>query len=242
MSKLPDAHRLQGDDAAEADDRGLAGAAADVDDHVADRLVDRQVGADRRGHRLLDQLGVGRAGSARRVGDRPPLDLGDGRRHADDDLRTGEAADADSLQQQPDHPLGDLEVGDRPAAQRAHGDDVAGRAPDHLPRLAPGGQHLAGLAVEGDDRGLVEHDALALHVHERVRRAQVDRQVAGHQAGPGRRVVARRAARGRGPGPRAATRATGRRCACGSRRSPDPGAACGRRRTTWRRSRPRRRR
>ena len=154
-----DAHGLERDDAAEADDRGLAGAAADVDDHVADRLVDRQVGTDGRGHRLLDELRIGRAGAAGRVGDGAALDLGDGRRHADDDLRPGEPADADALQQQADHALGDLEVGDGAAAQRPHGDDVAGRAADHLPRLAAGGQHLAGLPVEGDDRRLVEHDA-----------------------------------------------------------------------------------
>ena len=92
--------------------------------------------------------------------------------------------DADALQQQPDHPLGDVEVGDRTAAQRPHGDDVAGRAPDHLPRLAAGRQHLAGLPVEGDHRRLVEHDAAALHVHERVRGAEVDRQVTGQRESP----------------------------------------------------------
>jgi hypothetical protein len=45
-----------GDDAAERDDRDLGRAAADVDDHVAARLVHRQVGADRCGHRLLDDV------------------------------------------------------------------------------------------------------------------------------------------------------------------------------------------
>ncbi len=52
-----DAHRLAGDDAAEGDDRHLGGAAADVDDHVAGRLVDGQAGADGRGHGLLDDVG-----------------------------------------------------------------------------------------------------------------------------------------------------------------------------------------
>ena len=46
----------RGDDAAERDHRDLGGAAADVDDHVAGRLVDRQARADRRGHRLLDDV------------------------------------------------------------------------------------------------------------------------------------------------------------------------------------------
>jgi hypothetical protein len=81
-----DAHRFERHDATEADDRGLARAAADVDDHVADRLVDGQVGADGGRHRLFDQVGVGGAGTPGGVGDGAPLDLGDGRGHADDDL------------------------------------------------------------------------------------------------------------------------------------------------------------
>ena len=182
-----DPHRLERDDPAEADDRRLARATADVDDHVADRLVDRQVGADRSRHRLLDEVGVGGAGAAGGVGDGATLDLGDRRRHADHDLRAGEPADADSLQQQPDHPLGDLEVRDRPAPQRPHGHDVTGRPADHLPRLAPRGQHLAGLAVEGDDRRLVEHDAAALHVDERVGRPEVDGKVTSHASDPSSR-------------------------------------------------------
>ena len=175
-----DAHRLERDDAAKADDSRLAGAATDVDDHVADRLVDRQVGTDRRSHRLFDQLSIGSTGAAGRVGDGAAFDLGDGRRDADDDLRSGESADADALQQQADHSLGDLEVGDRPATKRPHGDDVAGRSPDHLPRFAPGRQHFAGLAVEGDDRRLVQHDAAALHVDQRVRCTEIDCKVASH--------------------------------------------------------------
>ena len=84
------------------------------------------------------------------------------------------------LQQQADHALGDVEVGDGALAQRAHGDDVAGRAPDHLPGLVAHGQHVAGLLVEGDHRRLVEHDAPAPGVDERVGRAEVDGEVAAH--------------------------------------------------------------
>ena len=142
-------------------ERGLRRAAADVDDHVADGLVDRQPGADGRGHRLLEQLRVGRAGPAGGLGDGPALDLGDRRRHADHDPGPVEPGHAGPLEQQPDHALGDVEVGDRALPQRPHGDDVAGRPPDHLPRLLAHRQHVAGAAVEGDDRRLVEHDARA---------------------------------------------------------------------------------
>ena len=46
---------------------------------------------------------------------------------------------------------------------------------------SPIAEHLAGAAVQRDHRRLVEDDAVALAIHERVRRAQVDRQVAPHQ-------------------------------------------------------------
>ena len=82
-------------------------------------------------------------GAPGRLGDGAPLDLGDGRRHADHDPGPVEAADARPLQQQADHPLRDVEVGDGALAQRADGDDVAGRAADHLPRLVAHGQHVA---------------------------------------------------------------------------------------------------
>ena len=100
--------------------------------------------------------------------------------HADDDLRSSEPAHPDTLEQQSDHPLGDLEVGDRTATQRTDRDDVAGGATDHLPRLATRREHLAGLSVECDHRRLVQDDAAALHVDQRVRRSQVDGEVTSH--------------------------------------------------------------
>ena len=174
------ANCFERNDAAKADDRRLAGSAANVDDHVANRFVDRKVGADCGSHGLFDELCIGCACTAGRIGDCSALDLGDGRRHADDHLGSGETADANTLQQQADHALGDLEVGDGPAAKWANGHDVSGSTADHLPRLAPGCKYFAGLAVERNDRGFVQHNAAALHVHERVRRAEIDREVAGH--------------------------------------------------------------
>ena len=111
-----------------------------------------------------------------------PLDGGDGRGHADEHLGPVEPAHSDPAEQDRQHALGHLEVGDRPSAQRALGHDVTGRPPDHLPGVGPDGQHLAAPGVEGHHRGLVEHEALSLGVHERVGRAEVDGQVAGHGA------------------------------------------------------------
>ena len=50
------ADRLAVDDAGERDDGDVGRAAADVHDHVAGGFGDRQPGADRRGHRFLDEV------------------------------------------------------------------------------------------------------------------------------------------------------------------------------------------
>ena len=54
-------------------------------------------------------------------------------------LKRGDAA---SLEKQPDHPFGYVEVGYRTLSQGPHRDDVAGRASDHLPGLVPDGEHV----------------------------------------------------------------------------------------------------
>ena len=180
----PDAHRFERDDAAERDHRDLGGAAADVDDHVAHRLVDRQPGADRGRHRLLDQVGLRGAGPARGFEHRALLDVRDRRRHADEHARAIQPVDAGPLEQQPDHALRDLEVGDRAAAQRPHRDDVAGRAADHLPRLLPHREHVLRAAVERDDGRLVQDDPAPARVDERVRGTEIDREVARQDVPP----------------------------------------------------------
>ena len=167
---------------AERDHRRLGGAAAHVDHHRADRLVDGEAGADGGGHRLLDEVGGRRAGVAGRLPHGPALDPGDGRGDADEDPGPADPGHPAAVQQHPQHALGDVEVGDRPLAEGADGHDVAGGPPDHLPGLRPDGEHLAAAGVVGDDGRLVEHDALALGVDEGVGRAQVDREVAGHSA------------------------------------------------------------
>ena len=177
-----DADRLGVDDAGERDHRDLGRAAADVDDHVAGRLLDRQPGADRRRHRLLDQVDLARARGLRRVAHRALLDLGDARGHADDDARADQGlAVVHLLDEVAQHLLGDLEVGDHAVLQRPDGDDVPGRAPEHVLGLLADREHAVRVLVDGDDRGLVQDDALALDVDQGVRRAQVDGQVVGEQ-------------------------------------------------------------
>ena len=178
-----DAQRLRDDDAAERDDGDLGRAAADVDDHVPGRLGDRQPGADRGGHRLLDQVRLARAGRERRLLDGALLDARDAGRNADDDARVREAVLVHLLDEVPEHLLGDVEVGDDAVLERADRGDRAGRAAEHPLRLDADRVHLAGALVDRDDRRLGEDDAAAAHVDERVGGAEVDGHVAAAEAG-----------------------------------------------------------
>src|SRR5467141_3475190 len=123
-------------DARERDHCDVAGPAADVHDHVSGRLGDRQPGADRRGHRLLDQVDLARSGALRGLAHGAALHFGDAGRDPDDDAWLHQGGPvvrrADEVAQ---HRGGDLEVGDHPVLHGAAGDDVARRAPQHLLRF-----------------------------------------------------------------------------------------------------------
>jgi hypothetical protein len=81
------------------------------------------------------------------------------------------------------HLLRHVEVGDHAVLERANCRDRPGRATEHPLRLDADGVHLARPLVDCDDGGLREHDPTAAHVHERVRRAEVDGHVAAAEAG-----------------------------------------------------------
>src|SRR6185436_14114953 len=82
-----DAHRTLVDETAERDHAYFGCAAADVHHHRAGGFAHRKVGADRSGHRLLDQVDVGCARADGGLADRAPLDLCGAAGHADDDAR-----------------------------------------------------------------------------------------------------------------------------------------------------------
>ncbi len=98
---------------------------------------------------------------------------------ADDDTGLEQLEAAHHLVQElAEHALGHVVVGDDALAQRADGHDVAGGTTQHGLRLGAHLQELAGILVDGDDRGLVvEHDALALYVHQYGGGAQVDADI-----------------------------------------------------------------
>ena len=116
-----------------------------------------------------------------------------------------EPRDAGALEQHADQALGDLEVGDGAAAQGPHRDDVAGRASDHLPGVVTEREHLVRPRVH---RAMTVGSLRMIpwpRAHERVRGAEIDREVA-RQGGPGRPGVEVRRPVGRPAIGRTATR------------------------------------
>ena len=80
------------------------------------------------------------------------------------------------------HLLGHVEVRDDAVLEGADGHDVAGRAPEHRLGLLADSEHGVVGLVDGDDRGLVEDDALTLDVDEGVGRAQVNSHIVREEA------------------------------------------------------------
>ena len=173
------------DNAAERQHRHLRRAAADIDDHGARRLRHRQAGADSRGHRLLDQVDPPRACAQGAFLDRAALHLGRTGGDAHHHLRRNEAAPVvHPANKILDHLLGDFEVGDDAVAQRANGFDITRGAAEHQLGFLANRQHLLAAAMlpHGDDGGLVQHDAAAGHIDQRVGRAEVDSQILAEKA------------------------------------------------------------
>jgi hypothetical protein len=76
------------------------------------------------------------------------------------------------------HLLSHVEVGNDAVLQRADRCDRPRRAAEHPLRLDADGVYLTRALVDRDNGRLGQHDAAPAHVHERVRRAQVDGHVA----------------------------------------------------------------
>jgi hypothetical protein len=159
-----DADRARIDDIGKAEHGDLGRAAADVHDHGAGRIGDRHARADRRRDGFRDQARLPRARRQDRLANGA---LFHGRRavgDADDDLGLGEGrALVDLADEVLDHLLGHVEIGNDPVAHGADGLDRAGRPAQHQLGVLAEGQRLlqAVLDLVGDDRRLVQHDALA---------------------------------------------------------------------------------
>jgi hypothetical protein len=178
-----DPDRLGDDDASQGDHRHLARAAADVQHHAPGGLGYGEAGADRRSHRLLDQVGLAGARGEARLLDRPLLHAGHAGGNADDHSGVGEAVLVNALDEVPQHLLCDVEIGDDAVLEGTNRLDGARGPAQHALRAHAHRVDLARARVHGHHGGLGEHDPATPDVDQRVRGTEVNRHVAATEAG-----------------------------------------------------------
>ena len=162
-------------DAAERDDRDVGRAAANVYYHVPTRLVNGNARTDRREYRLFAHVCFFCTGLCCRLHDRAPLGRGHTCGHAHHHLGAEKIPFAERfLDVVAKHRLGDAVVGDDAIFHRTIRDNLAGSAAYHFFGVVADGEDFVVTHRNSDDRRLVEHDALARHIHEYRRRAEVD--------------------------------------------------------------------
>jgi hypothetical protein len=119
-----------------------------------------EAGADRRRHGLFDEIHLAHAGGLRRLADGAFFDLGDAGRDADHDPRVNELfAVMHLLNEEAQHLFGGVEVGDDAVFERSDGEDIAGRAAEHLLGLDADRQDLPEVAVDRNHRGFAQDNA-----------------------------------------------------------------------------------
>ena len=173
-------HAPAEDDAGKRNQGHFRRAAADVDDHVAGRILHRETDADRRGHRFLDQVNLARAGMRGGFADGAFFDFGDARGNRDHHPGTGaDAAVVHFRDEMAQHRLGHFEIGDDAVLERSHGNDVGRRAAEHAFRLVADGQHLGSAGLHRYNGRFAQNDTLILDVNEGVGGTEIDPDVTG---------------------------------------------------------------
>ena len=185
-----DAHRLGVDDAVQRNDRDFRSTAADVHHHRAARLGNRDARTECGGDRFLDHEHLACTGVLDRLADRAAFDLGRAIRHADHDAghRPHHATFLHLADEVLEHLFRDRVIRDHAVAQRADRRDIGRRAAEHALGIDADGLDLLAAArveADGDDRRLVEYDALVTHIDQRVGGAEIDGKVVDEQAADG---------------------------------------------------------
>src|SRR4029079_8679516 len=163
----------------------VGGAAADIYDHRSARFRNRKVGAECGRDRLLDDVDAARAGDEGRVIDGAALARRGAVGNADHNARTAKApTPLGSADEMLDHFLRGGKVGNDAVTHRLDDFNRIRRAAEHRLRFLANSDDLAAVFAlgNGNDRRLVNNNAPARHIDERIRRAEVDGHVRGDKA------------------------------------------------------------
>ena len=175
-----DLDALGDDDAVEGEDRDVRGAAADVDDHVADGTGDVEPGSEGCRDGLLDEEDAARARLDGRVMDGALFHLGDARGDAYNQTGLEEGCPAGFLDEVLEHAEGEVVLADDAVPERPERDNIAGGASEHLLRFPAYGEELVGILVDGDNGRFLQYDSLALDIDKHRGGTEVDPDILAH--------------------------------------------------------------
>ena len=156
----------------------VCGSTANVDNHIADRGIDVQPCANSSGNGLLDQISLLRARLTCSIENGFFFNLGDTRGNTDHNVGLEEKISASATNEILNHFEGDLILADNAVTQGSDRHDIAGGTAQHLLCLNAHLENAVGVGVDRHHRGLLQHNALALHVNENGCGAKVNAYVA----------------------------------------------------------------
>ena len=140
-----------------------------------------QTNANRRGHRLLDQIDLARASVRGGIFDGPFFHFRDAGGDGHHDPGSDQFATVNLLDEMPQHGLRDFKIGNHAIFHGPDGDDVAGRAAEHALGFLADSQDVGRSRLDGNDRRFTQHDPLITHINERIRSPKVYPNVVGKQ-------------------------------------------------------------
>ena len=166
----------------EGDDSNIRSTAADIHHHVAVRLSNIETGTDGGSYRLFNEIDAACTSLNTGIHHGALFHLSDTGGNADDDTGFEQReASGDLVEELLEHTLGHIVIGNDALAQGTNGHDVAGGTAQHSLCLGAHFQQTAGILINCHHGGLVENNALTLHIHQNGSGTQIDTDIFGQR-------------------------------------------------------------
>ena len=161
--------------ATERNDRDFRRPAADINDHIPLRGMDRNSRSDRRQDRLLHDVGCLGTSLESSIHHGTPFRRCHSGRNGEHDFRPKQTKTARHLVDEvTEHRFGHPIIRDRAITKRLRGDDSIRRPTEHFLGLVPDGQYLVLRERNGHHRWLVDNNPLPRHEYQGIGRPKID--------------------------------------------------------------------
>ena len=156
----------------------VGGSTANVDNHIADGGVDVEPCTDCGGNGFFNKVGLLCACLTCGIEHRLFLHLGNARGNTDHNVRLEKEISASATNEILNHLKGDFVLADNTVTQGSDCHNIAGSSTQHLLCLNTYLENAVGVGIDCHYRGLLQNNALTLHVNQNGCGAQVNANVA----------------------------------------------------------------